>query len=74
MAPVGLALLQVRATCRWHEENGDSICFRCPQVLTLVPPELTDLTKAATLPGAPLNYPAPGRITFVSASSPISNS
>jgi len=53
LAPVVMALpsCQIRATCRWHEENGDSICFRCPQVVTVVPPDLTALTRAATPPG-----------------------
>ena len=60
LPPVVAALpsCQIRATCRWHEENGDSICFRCPQVVTLVPPEMTALTQAATLPGKAAN-PAP---------------
>jgi len=53
LPPVVMALpsCQIRATCRWHEENGDSICFRCPQVVTVVPPDLTALTRAATPPG-----------------------
>ncbi|GAA0302086.1 hypothetical protein GCM10009087_09800 [Sphingomonas oligophenolica] len=53
LPPVVTALpsCQIRATCRWHEENGDSICFRCPQVVTVVPPELTSLARAATPPG-----------------------
>src|ERR1700741_5468857 len=53
LPPVVAALpsCQIRATCRWHEENGDSICFRCPQVVTVVPPTLTALTMAATPPG-----------------------
>lgn len=25
----------VRATCRWYAEEGEEICFRCPQVVTL---------------------------------------
>ena len=52
LPPVVAALpsCQIRATCRWHEENGDSICFRCPQVVTVVPPELAALTQAATPP------------------------
>ena len=60
LAPVVAALpsCQIRATCRWHEENGDSICFRCPQVVTVVPPDLTALTRAATPPGrAPAALP-----------------
>ena len=53
LPPVVAALpsCQIRATCRWHAENGDSICFRCPQVVTVVPPELAALTQAATPPG-----------------------
>ena len=53
LPPVVAALpsCQIRATCRWHEENGDSICFRCPQVVTVVPPRLAALTQAATPPG-----------------------
>lgn len=53
LPPVVAALpsCQIRATCRWHAENGDSICFRCPQVVTVVPPELAALSRAATPPG-----------------------
>ena len=60
LAPVVVALpsCQIRASCRWHEENGDSICFRCPQVVTVVPPELTALTRAATPPGLVSAAPA----------------
>ena len=28
---------QVRATCRWHSEQGVAACLRCPQIVTLVP-------------------------------------
>lgn len=28
---------EVRASCRWHAEQGDDICRRCPQVITLLP-------------------------------------
>ena len=38
---------QIRATCRWHREIGDSVCLRCPQVMTLVPPEQNLLRQAA---------------------------
>ena len=60
LPPVVAALpsCQIRATCRWYAENGDSICFRCPQVVTVVPPELAALTQAATPPG--LAQVAPG--------------
>lgn len=29
---------QIRNTCRWHAEQGIQVCFRCPQVVTLIPP------------------------------------
>ena len=38
---------QIRATCRWHREIGDSVCLRCPQVMTLVPPQQEALRRAA---------------------------
>ncbi|MEG3086491.1 hypothetical protein [Sphingomonas sp. PB4P5] len=38
---------QIRATCRWHEERGDAICLRCPQVMTRVPPDQVALRTAA---------------------------
>lgn len=25
---------QIRPTCRWHIEQGDAICLRCPQITT----------------------------------------
>lgn len=43
---------QIRATCRWHSEQGDAICLRCPQVMTRVPPDQTQLRAAARRPGA----------------------
>lgn len=41
----------VRAGCRWHAEQGAEACFRCPQVVTVVPPGNGPLNSAA-LPGA----------------------
>ena len=38
---------QIRATCRWHQERGDAICLRCPQVMTRVPPDNHRLRAAA---------------------------
>jgi len=40
---------RIRATCRWFAEEGEAACLRCPQVVTLVPPERNGLrTTAAT--------------------------
>lgn len=49
LPPVVAALpsCQIRATCRWHQERGDAICLRCPQVMTRVPPDQTALRTAA---------------------------
>ncbi|MGY2046643.1 hypothetical protein [Methylobacterium sp. JK268] len=30
----GLPACQIRATCRWHLQEGDAACTRCPQVAT----------------------------------------
>jgi len=27
----------IRPTCRWHAEQGDAVCLRCPQVVTMIP-------------------------------------
>ena len=27
----------IRPTCRWHAEQGASVCLRCPQVVTMIP-------------------------------------
>ncbi|MFO1091032.1 MAG: hypothetical protein U1E46_15775 [Hyphomicrobiales bacterium] len=37
----------IRRTCRWHAEQGSAICFKCPQVATLVPRDDSDLAQAA---------------------------
>ena len=29
---------EIRSTCLWHAEQGDDVCRRCPQVVTMVPP------------------------------------
>lgn len=28
----------IRPECRWHQQEGDEICFRCPRVFTDVAP------------------------------------
>jgi hypothetical protein len=50
LAPVVDALpsCQIRPTCRWYHEVGAAACMRCPQVVTLVPPEMNGLRAAAT--------------------------
>jgi hypothetical protein len=40
----------IRSTCRWHAEEGDSICYRCPQVVTLVAEGSARLNKVAAPP------------------------
>jgi hypothetical protein len=40
---------QIRPTCRWHIEQGDAICLRCPQVVTLVPEDQNRLREAAAI-------------------------
>lgn len=44
---------QIRASCRWHAENGRSACVRCPQVVTLVPRGQGELSRVARLPATP---------------------
>jgi hypothetical protein len=36
LAPVidTLPPCQIRETCRWHLQEGDAICLRCPQIAT----------------------------------------
>lgn len=38
---------RIRASCRWFAETGEAACLRCPQVVTLVPPEQNGLRQAA---------------------------
>jgi hypothetical protein len=38
---------QIRSTCRWYAEIGRPACLRCPQVMTLVPSDGSDLARAA---------------------------
>ena len=40
----------IRATCRWHAEQGAPACHRCPQVVTLIPRGTDKLSRAAALP------------------------
>lgn len=41
----------IRDTCRWYAEEGEAICFRCPQVVTLnVGSQDEALRTAATPP------------------------
>lgn len=49
LAPVVDALpsCQIRPTCRWHHEEGNAACFRCPQVVTLVEAGEGALARAA---------------------------
>ena len=37
----------VRASCRWYAEQGAKACFRCPQVVTVIPPGNAPLNRAA---------------------------
>jgi hypothetical protein len=52
LAPVvdTLPSCQIRPTCRWFHEIGEAACRRCPQVVTLVPPEQNGLRRAAAAP------------------------
>ena len=47
---------QIRSTCRWHAEQGDAACRRCPQVVTMIPRADNKLNRAAT--------PDPSRAVF----------
>ena len=47
----------VRASCRWYAEQGAQACFRCPQVVTVIPPGNAPLNRAA-LPTAPSSDPS----------------
>ncbi len=35
----------IRPTCRWFRETGEAACFRCPQVVTLVPADQNRLRE-----------------------------
>lgn len=48
---------RIRASCRWFAEQGGDICLRCPQVVTLVPPEMTALRTAARGDAEPISPP-----------------
>jgi hypothetical protein len=41
---------QIRPECRWYAEQGREACFRCPQVVTVVPKRDDALNRAATPP------------------------
>lgn len=41
---------QIRPSCRWYVEIGAAACRRCPQVMTLVPPEREALAAVAVPP------------------------
>jgi hypothetical protein len=38
---------QIRNSCRWHAESGNAACYRCPQVMTLVPESQNRLREVA---------------------------
>ena len=40
----------IRPTCRWFAEEGENVCYRCPQVVTLVSEGVTPLNRVAALP------------------------
>jgi hypothetical protein len=37
----------IRASCRWHAEQGDDVCLRCPQVVTMIPADDGPLNRVA---------------------------
>jgi hypothetical protein len=39
----------IRPTCRWHAEQGDAVCLRCPQVVTMIPAGEGALNRVATV-------------------------
>jgi hypothetical protein len=41
---------QIRPTCRWYAEQGRRACFRCPQVVTVVPKRDDAINRAAAPP------------------------
>ncbi|HET9640985.1 MAG TPA: hypothetical protein VFP12_17470 [Allosphingosinicella sp.] len=50
MLPVvteALPSCQIRPTCRWYAEIGRPACLRCPQVMTMVPSDESDLARVA---------------------------
>jgi hypothetical protein len=40
----------IRASCRWFAEEGEAVCFRCPQVVTLVAEGQSALNRVAAPP------------------------
>ena len=53
LAPVtdSLPSCQIRHGCRWYAEIGGAACLRCPQVMTVVPADQSELAMVAR-PGA----------------------
>jgi hypothetical protein len=37
----------IRPTCRWYAEQGQEVCLRCPQVVTMIPEADTPLNAVA---------------------------
>jgi hypothetical protein len=50
---------QIRPTCRWYAENGKDACFRCPQVVTLIPHDKSKLSQVAQIPLGMANAKTP---------------
>lgn len=42
----------IRPTCRWYAEQGADACYRCPQVVTMIPRANDRLNEAALPTGA----------------------
>lgn len=39
----------IRASCRWHAEQGADVCLRCPQVVTMIPGDEGMLSEVAAV-------------------------
>jgi hypothetical protein len=52
-----LPACQIRPTCLWHAEQGDDACRRCPQVVTMVPPERERLRRVALATALRASHP-----------------
>jgi hypothetical protein len=42
-----LAQCSIRPSCRWYAEQGRAACYRCPQVVTLVPKRADEINRIA---------------------------
>ena len=42
-----LPVCLIRSTCRWYDQEGQSACLRCPQVVTELNDPTDDLRRAA---------------------------